>query len=172
MPREDKYTWIKQGIKFVQEGVRKNRRSPDLIWDTAWFYYHKLGFADESIILRRLFRDDEDEGFKTYDDPDERPYRWSGNDNFKLGYGWFSRAVKLVDQGANRLNSGTGDEIQLRRPHAAAEGPSRRHRLPLDAGPRPVPLRRRPREDEHLRDPGHVRRGRQGRMVQCLERVG
>ena len=24
-----------------------------------------------------------------------------GNDNFKLGYGWFSRAVKLVDQGAN-----------------------------------------------------------------------
>ena len=72
---EDKYTWIKQGIKFVQEGVAKNRRSPDLIWDTAWFYYHKLGFSDESIILRRLFRDDEDEGFKTYDDPDKRPAR-------------------------------------------------------------------------------------------------
>ena len=51
---EDKYTWIKQGIKFVQEGVAKNRRSPDLIWDTAWSYYHKLGFSDESIILRRL----------------------------------------------------------------------------------------------------------------------
>ena len=63
---EDKYTWIKQGIKFVQEGVAKNRRSPDLVWDTAWFYYHKLGFSDESIILRRLFRDDEDEAFKTY----------------------------------------------------------------------------------------------------------
>ena len=58
---EDKYEWIKQGIKFVQEGVRKNQQSPDLIWDTAWFYYHKLGFSDESIILRRLFRDDEDE---------------------------------------------------------------------------------------------------------------
>ena len=66
---EDKYTWIKEGIKFVQEGVEKNRRSPDLIWDTAWIYYHKLGFSDESIILRRLFRDDEDEAFKTYDDP-------------------------------------------------------------------------------------------------------
>ncbi len=51
---EDKYQWIKKGIQFVQEGVKKNKRSPDLIWDTAWFYYHKLGFADESIMLRRL----------------------------------------------------------------------------------------------------------------------
>ena len=109
---EDKYTWIKQGIKFVQEGVRKNRRSPDLIWDTAWFYYHKLGFADESIILRRLFRDDEEEGFKTYDDPISG-HPVVGNDNFKLGYGWFSKAVQLVDSGANRLNSATGDDIRI-----------------------------------------------------------
>ncbi len=31
-----------------------------------------------------------------------------GDDNFKLGYGWFSKAVALVDQGANRITSGTG----------------------------------------------------------------
>jgi hypothetical protein len=109
---EDKYTWIKQGIKFVQEGVNKNRRSPDLVWDTAWFYYHKLGFSDESIILRRLFRDDEEEAFKTYNDPDsDQPV--VGNDNFKLGYGWFSRAVKLVDSGATRLASGTSDDVRI-----------------------------------------------------------
>ncbi len=30
-----------------------------------------------------------------------------GDDNFKLGYGWFSRAVALVDQGASRVTSGT-----------------------------------------------------------------
>ena len=58
---EDKYEWIKQGIKFLQQGVENNRRSPDLIWDTAWTYYHKLGFSDESIILRRLFYDDDDD---------------------------------------------------------------------------------------------------------------
>jgi hypothetical protein len=103
----DKYDWIKQGIKFVQEGVRKNARSPDLIWDTAWFYYHKMGFSDESIILRRLFRDDEEEEFKTYDDP-ESGHSVVGDDNFKLGYGWFSRAVRLVDAGASRLNPGVG----------------------------------------------------------------
>ena len=44
---EDKYDWIKKGIQFLQDGVQKNRKSPDLIWDTAWTYYHKLGFADE-----------------------------------------------------------------------------------------------------------------------------
>ncbi|MGE3822512.1 MAG: hypothetical protein AB7I30_24110, partial [Isosphaeraceae bacterium] len=66
---EDKYDWIKKGITFLQDGVRKNQKSPDLIWDTAWTYYHKLGFSDESIILRRLFRDDEDEDFKSYVDP-------------------------------------------------------------------------------------------------------
>jgi hypothetical protein len=118
---EDKYTWIKQGIKFVQEGVKKNRRSPDLIWDTAWFYYHKLGFSDESIILRRLFRDDEDEGFKTYDDPkSDQPV--VGNDNFKLGYGWFTKAVKLVDSGANRLSSGTGDDVRYVDPTPQRKG--------------------------------------------------
>jgi hypothetical protein len=104
---EDKYQWIKKGIQFVQEGVKKNRRSPDLLWDTAWFYYHKLGFADESIILRRLFRDDEDTAFKTYYDP-ERRQDVVGDDNFKLGYGWFSKAVALVDAGHNRIVSGTG----------------------------------------------------------------
>ena len=41
---EDKYQWIKQGIQFVQQGVAKNRKSPDLVWDTAWYYYHKIGF--------------------------------------------------------------------------------------------------------------------------------
>ena len=108
---EDKYTWIKEGIKFLQEGVAKNRRSPDLIWDTAWTYYHKLGFSDESIILRRLFYDDEDLAFKTYEDPvDGHPVE--SKDNFKLGYGWFSRSLKLVDEGANRLVGGTASEIK------------------------------------------------------------
>ena len=55
---EDKYEWIKRGIKFVQDGVSKNKKSPDLIWDTAWYYYHKIGFSDEvdhlpSPLLRR-----------------------------------------------------------------------------------------------------------------------
>ena len=122
---EDKYEWIKQGIKFVQEGVSKNKRSPDLVWDVAWFYYHKLGFSDESIILRRLFRDDQEEDFKTYQDP-ETGQLVVKHDSFQLAYGWFSRAVSLVDRGFDRSVSGLVDEIDYPRPDAPEEGETRR----------------------------------------------
>jgi hypothetical protein len=108
---EDKYTWIKEGIKFLQEGVAKNRRSPDLIWDTAWTYYHKVGFSDESIMLRRLFYDDEDVAFRTYLDT-ATGHSVEARDNFKLGCGWFARAVNLVDEGALRQGGGTSSEIR------------------------------------------------------------
>ena len=99
---EDKYEWIKKGIQFLQDGVRKNRKSPDLIWDTAWTYYHKLGFSDESIILRRLFRDDSDEAFKTYVDSGQAS-RSSATTTSSSADGWFRRSVKLVDAGEARL---------------------------------------------------------------------
>jgi len=98
---EDKYDWIKQGITFLKDGVSKNETSPDLIWDTAWTYYHKLGFADEAVVLRRLFYDDTDEPFKTYKDRSGVPRK--KDDNFQLGYGWFTNAVALVDEGQERL---------------------------------------------------------------------
>jgi hypothetical protein len=107
---EDKYEWIKKGITFLQDGVKKNKKSPDLIWDTAWTYYHKIGFSDESIILRRLFRDDDDEEFKTYTDP-ETNIRVVRHDNFQLGYGWFSKSLALVDEGEQRV--ATGAEANL-----------------------------------------------------------
>lgn len=107
---EDKYEWIKQGIKFVKRGVEYNKRSPDLVWDTASYYHHKLGFADEAIILRRLFRDDEDEQFKTYYDYDLR-MNVVKNDNFQLATGWFRRAIELVDSGATRLVEGTSENV-------------------------------------------------------------
>ncbi len=103
---EDKYEWIKRGIKFVQEGVSKNKKSPDLIWDTAWYYYHKIGFSDEAIILRRLFYDDEDESFKK-SPIDGNVYR----DNFLLGHDWFVKSVRLVDDGEARLAEGGIDSV-------------------------------------------------------------
>ncbi len=97
----DKYTWIKSGIEFLKEGVNQNPRSPDLTWDTAWTYYHKVGFSDESIIFRRLFFDDLDEQFKT-DPYDGRFY----NDNFQVARGWFQQAIEKSEQGNERLAAG------------------------------------------------------------------
>lgn len=107
---EDKYTWIKNGIVYLRDGVNKNRKSPDLIWDTAWTYYHKLGMADEAIILRRLFHDDVDPETPDFrEDPITRELR---DDNFQVGKGWFTRAVRLVDAGNERVDTGVETDIE------------------------------------------------------------
>jgi hypothetical protein len=107
----DKYEWIKKGINFVREGVSKNQKSPDLLWDTAWTYYHKLGFADEAVVLRKLVREDDDEDFKldvlVLDDDKVRVTR---NDNFQLAHGWFTRAVRKADEGNERLAGGVREQ--------------------------------------------------------------
>jgi hypothetical protein len=109
---EDKYEWIKKGIIFLKDGVQKNQQSPDLMWDTAWTYYHKYGYSDEAVILRRLFLDDEDDEFKSYYDPEEKRVVIR-HDNFQLGYGWFVNAIDLVDHGRARVVEGTRDVIYV-----------------------------------------------------------
>lgn len=107
---DDKYTWIKNGINYLRQGVAKNRRSPDLIWDTAWTYYHKLGFSDEAIILRRLFHDDQDEdGGRFKVDPISQDTR---DDNFQVAKGWFVRSIRLVDEGAQRVDSAVESQVK------------------------------------------------------------
>jgi hypothetical protein len=113
----DKYRYIKRGINFLKQGVERNQRSPDLMWDTAWTYYHKIGMADEAVILRKLFRDDEDEPFKT--DPITGEIK---NDNFLLGHGWFKRSVRLVDEGGTRLTPGVESEVVLVDPREQRKG--------------------------------------------------
>lgn len=103
---EDKYEWIKSGIKFVQEGVQKNRKSPDLVWDTAFYYFHKIGFSDEAVILRRIFFDDKDSDFKRNREGEV------ASDNFELAGDWFQRAVNMVDAGEARLAAGMEKQIE------------------------------------------------------------
>lgn len=110
----DKYTWIKKGINFLRDGVAHNRNKSDLIWDTAWTYYHKLGMSDESIILRRRFYDDQDDengqpgNFKV--DPISGEPR---NDNFQVAKGWFTQAVRVVDElGGERTETGVEGEVE------------------------------------------------------------
>ena len=90
---EDKYEWIKQGIKFLKEGVRKNEKSPDLMWDTAWTYLPED---------RRRRRGDHpaQASSATTTRPDFRSVRGRrrparsrrATTTSSLGYGWFSQA--------------------------------------------------------------------------------
>lgn len=114
----DKYRYIKRGINFLKQGSARNPRSPDLMWDTAWTYFHKIGQADEAVILRKLFRDDDDEEFKT--DPMTNEIK---NDNFLLSLGWFRKSLKLVDEGGARLGGGVeAQKVTTVDPHENRKG--------------------------------------------------
>lgn len=110
---DDKYEWIKRGIKFEKKGVEKNVRSPDLHWDVAWIYYHKLGFSDEAIYLRRLFHEDPDEDFHRYLDPKDDTPSPIYDDNFQLARGWFQRAMARVDRDQEEVRSDITKKLQL-----------------------------------------------------------
>ena len=156
----DKYQWMKKGIQFVQQGVAKDKRSPDLVWDTAWYYYHKIGFSDESIILRRYFRDDDDPDFKRYYDP-EAEAGGRGGRQLQAGLRLVQPGGRDGERRRDPAARGHGREHPVCQPLAAAEGACRRYRLPVDAGARADPLRRGAGEDEHVRHPRPVRRAGQ-----------
>jgi hypothetical protein len=99
-----RYAWVKKGMDFLTEGVRKNRTAPRLVWYTGWFYGQKLGMSDEKTQFRELFREDEPFHAQLKDEnidvdspdargPDGRP------DNWLVGRLWLNRGYDLVDGG-------------------------------------------------------------------------
>ncbi|WP_164102167.1 IRE (iron responsive element) [Candidatus Laterigemmans baculatus] len=104
-----RYDWVKKGMSFLSEGVRKNRNAPRLIWYTGWFYGQKLGLSDEKRQFRELFREDDplhaellEEGIAVDSPeargPDGRP------DNWLVGRLWLNRGYDLVDSGVRLVN--------------------------------------------------------------------
>lgn len=93
----DRYFWVKEGIKFLIRGSRYNAMEPRLIYDTGWFTSNKIGVADERVLFRRLFREDDDPEF-----PNHRTRPQNRRDNWLVGQEYFEKAVSLVDdQGAS-----------------------------------------------------------------------
>lgn len=95
-----RYHWVKKGIDYLIEGNRYNENEPLLLWDTGWFFGHKLGRADEHRQFRRLFRDDTDFhphlpiDMQKVRGPDDKP------DNWKVAHEWFNWAVRVVESGS------------------------------------------------------------------------
>lgn len=99
-----RYAWVKKGMDYLSEGVRRNRTAPRLVWYTGWFYGQKLGMSDEKTQFRELFRDDEpfhadlkNEGIDV-DSPDARGPD-GRPDNWLVGRLWLNRGYELIDGG-------------------------------------------------------------------------
>ena len=169
---EDKYEWIKQGIKFLQEGVEQQPQvaRPDL--------GHRLDLLPQARLLRRvdhpppaLLRRRRRRVPVLRRSRDRRQASRSGTTSSSATAG-SARAVNLVDAGEARAATGVEANLDYVDPVPAAQGEARRPRLPHDARPRADPLRRAAGEDEHPGHPRHLRRGRQERVGQGARRMG
>lgn len=63
---EDKWLWIKEGIDYGNKGLRYNPDSIDLLVDTGWIYFHKIGKDPHNAqyFAKRLM---ETEGVEPFD---------------------------------------------------------------------------------------------------------
>jgi len=52
----DMYFYIARGIDLLAEGERRNKRSPDLRYQLAFYYQNKFGITDKVQTLRSLFQ--------------------------------------------------------------------------------------------------------------------
>ena len=65
---DDRFYWVKEGIKFLQRGVRQNNRHPELYWYVGDTLGKKIGRADEWRQYRGYFM-----GKPGYPDPEPDP---------------------------------------------------------------------------------------------------
>ena len=67
----DRWYWVKEGTKFVMDGVDRNTQSPDLRFKVGQILGQKIGNADEKSFYRRYFNQDPDDArFGGQTDPD------------------------------------------------------------------------------------------------------
>jgi hypothetical protein len=94
----DRYYYVRRGIEFLKEGARYNANNlqlPQLLTELGWFTGNKIGRADEHMLYRRLFKQDDD--FHPLDrTPDER-------DNWLVSKDWYQQAIDAVVIGGKSI---------------------------------------------------------------------
>ena len=58
---DDRYYWVKRGIKFLMEGTERNETATPLYHDVGDYMSRKIGASDEKKFFRKFFKKDPDE---------------------------------------------------------------------------------------------------------------
>lgn len=101
---EYRYHWVKEGIKFLTEGIPYNYRNHRITDNLGFFSGMKIGRSDEKSQFRRLFRRDNDFHEELYltdgrgVDPGLYETREYGHDNWKMAYQWYEKSRGLVEK--------------------------------------------------------------------------
>lgn len=94
----DRYYWVKEGGKFMLQGIERNQKSTELRLRAATIYQKKIGIADEAAFFRKYFLVDPDtERWHNGPDTDFNrgpagPYP-EGKDNYVVAHEWYKAGV-------------------------------------------------------------------------------
>ena len=101
---EDRFYWVKEGAKFLQDGTRKNKKYAELFWEVGRCVGPKIGSSDEYKYFRKFFVNDPDvEQYEGRADPVLNP---EGKDNFYV--------AKDVFEDANDVELDHGQRLFMR----------------------------------------------------------
>lgn len=91
---DDRFYWVKEGIKFLIKGTDYNQGVPILFHNVGDFVQSKMGVSDEKKFFREFFERDPDPRFVTaagVPGPDEE-VNPEGKDSYLVAYDWFVKA--------------------------------------------------------------------------------
>lgn len=86
---DDRYYWVKEGLKFLILGTERNSTVPILFHDVGFFVSSKMGISDEKKFFRAFFRSDPDPKFEGEADGLINP---DGLDSYLVARNWFLEA--------------------------------------------------------------------------------
>lgn len=92
---DDRFYWVKEGIKFLQQGTRRNQTIAILYHNVGDFVSRKMGISDEKRFFREFFvKDPDTERFNGEADPE---INQKGIDSYLVAYDWFTIANEKDD---------------------------------------------------------------------------
>lgn len=109
---EDRYYWVKEGIKFQDDGVDRNQKNAALVHNTARLVGWKIGAADEWRFFRKYFIKDPD--VKKFDNGPDLEINPETKDNYLVSKGRFVVANEVE---ANYGQSGLQKELFRQYPY-------------------------------------------------------
>lgn len=78
----DRFYWVKEGAKFLQQGIEKNRDFPQLYYYKGRIIGQKIGRADEWRFFREYFKHDPDPSAARYENGPDKDLNPDGKDNY------------------------------------------------------------------------------------------
>lgn len=117
----DMYFYIVRGIQLLAEGERRNKRSPDMRYQIAFYYQNKFGVSDQVETLRCLYdlscippsqRDP-----KLFTDPETKKFKYAEFEAFCQKYPHLVRRLRGEDQrytdkrAKEKIRRGTPQEV-------------------------------------------------------------